>query len=176
MVGVGQRRDKIREQSRHLQHSIVSARTTDLRQRGKDNTMAERIFFTEGGGTGKKGVESENKRLQSCGNTTSWSRCWLGSQKSWDEGAWGPPPWNLCRRTLACIRKVSPALEGSRKGWLSTVFSASDEALLAALSLWYPGVMQNNQNVSRLISGNQGFWSKQTKLKDKYLLALSGLI
>lgn len=61
MVGVGQRRDKIREQSRHLQHSIVSARTTDLRQRGKDNTMAERIFFTEGGGTGKKGVESENK-------------------------------------------------------------------------------------------------------------------
>lgn len=77
------------------------------------------------------------------------------------------------------VGELLPVSERSAQPWKvpeKAVFSASDEALLAALSLWYPGVMQNNQNVSRLISGNQGFCSKQIRLKDKYLLALSGLI
>lgn len=133
----------------------------------------DRVFFIEENWS----MESESKNLQRCGKHKQLLSLDAGweARRAGASGAWGPPPWNLWVGTLACIGKVSPALRGSRKAGFP-VFSAFAEALPAALPLWYPGVMQNNQNVSRLITGNWGFFSKQRGLKDKYLLALSRLI
>lgn len=100
-------------------------------------------------------MESEGKRLQCCGEhkqLLSLDAGWKARQA----GMKGLKDQLPEIRMLDCIGKVSPALEGSRKAGFS-VFSASDEALPAALSLWYPGVMQSNQNVSRLITGNGAY-------------------
>lgn len=106
-------------------------------------------------------VESEGKRLQRCGEPKQLLSLVAG-WKAREVGMKGLEDQLPEIRMLDCIGKVSPALEGCRKAGFS-VFSASDEALPAALSLWYPGVMQSNLNVSRLITGN---WASAPSKED----------
>lgn len=160
MAGVGQR-DKD-------QWSRVDALTVEMwvyfRQKGKGSQWWRYgIFFTEGART-TGGWKVKDGRAEA--NTSNVLVGMLaGKPEELDSGAWGPASWSLCIRSLACIGKAS-LVSRLQEYWLSAVFSASDEALLSVLSLWDPGVLQNNQNMSRLIKGNQVVHSKKIELRN----------
>lgn len=100
-------------------------------------------------------MESEGKRDCSAVANTSSSLVGMLAGKPEKLGRRGTRTNSLksMHKNARLCRKGQSSLGRSPKAGFP-VFSASDEALPTALSLWYPGGMQSYQNVSRLITGN----------------------
>lgn len=122
-------------------------------------------------------MEGEGKRDCSAVANTSGSLVGMLAGKPEKLGRRGTRTNSLksMHKNARLCRKGQSSLGRSPKAGFP-VFSASDEALPTALSLWYPGGDTEQSECVEAYYGQQGFRSKQRGLNDKYPLALSGLI